>query len=1322
MKKLLLFFFLVQFFCGAVLSENSRFYTSGQLTCNMITKICQDARGFIWVGTEYGLNKFNGIQFTQYLNNEADSTTLKDNLVRELYLDRNQRLWIGGSNGVQYYLPDNDTFCSVPFEYNLRPSVMQILQLHSGELWLIASERGLYKVDCQSNIVQRLNEVNKLCGTSRINYIYEDRFDRLWVGTANAGLRCFDPSHTKVASYTTPELLGNSVTRIMEDKEGTLFIVASGVLLMYEEASEKFIPVKSMDGWGADIRDMTLTKGGVVYVSTFGKGLYVVDKENRVLRRAENIHTPFFNATSGKMVAMIEDRNENLWLGCFQKGVLMIPARSSAFGFWDFSDKEYDKGGTITSVYRDGQGSVWGGLENEGLFKFNKKGKIVKHIAGSQTIISMLEDSDHSFWVGTYYDGLARLDTCTGQCHFLPAFRKTRIKSLVEDSRKNLYVAVFGEGIKGYHLPTGSVWELGEKMPESKRFIKNRWINILLCDSKDLIWIGHYRGVDCYDARNDCFLQIEGDSILDDRVCYSLLEDHKGNIWMGTNNGLYMWNRGNKLFKRYSTVDGLSNNVICGLAEDRNGDIWCSTFRGINQIKLTESRIINYYTGNGLIDKEYARGVYFHDKEDNIYWGGNYGITYFSPVTVLSQGFQQEVMITDMYIGNLPVTANTYSGGKKVIAGNLLDVKDFCLSYEDNTFTFVFSTMDFREPDNIYYEYRLKELSVSWSVTLSGVNRITYSHLASGDYTLEVRACENGSYTPVKQVRIHIAPPWYRSMQAYICYSIFLVALLIQAYLLLRRKRKEEINEAKLKFFINISHEIRSPLTLIISPLETLLKRDNDETTRVALQSMYKNATRIIGLINQLLDIRKIDKGQMRIRCSKTDLVGFVDELYQTFVYQAEKRKIAFVFEHEMDELLVWIDRNNFDKVLINLFSNAFKYTSDGGEIKVTLTMGEDKRTNGALRNYAEISIIDTGQGIDEKKLDKIFDRFYQIPQEVSYAPLGFGIGLNLCKLLIGLHHGTISASNRKDRKGSCFTLRIPLGNSHLKKDEVEDKPTLVSEEVLKGITFDMEEPIEKKRTKRSKTNYKILVIDDDEAIRDFLYSELSATYRVTVSTNGVEGLRMVLTLQPDLVISDVVMPGMDGFTLLQKIKGNSNSSHIPVILLTTKTTYVDRIKGLEHGADGYLSKPFVMDELLGMISNLISNRLLLKGKFSGVRDQEDKVKAMEIRSNDEVLMERIMNVMNEHLANSELSVEMLAEQVGLSRAQLHRKLKELTGIPASEFIRNIRLKQAAKLLKEKKMNISQIAYAVGFVNNTHFSTAFKKYYGVSPTEYISFD
>jgi len=418
-----------------------------------------------------------------------------------------------------------------------------------------------------------------------------------------------------------------------------------------------------------------------------------------------------------------------------------------------------------------------------------------------------------------------------------------------------------------------------------------------------------------------------------------------------------------------------------------------------------------------------------------------------------------------------------------------------------------------------------------------------------------------------------------------------------------------------------------------------------------------------------------------------------------------------------MEELNVWIDCDHIDKVMMNLLSNAFKFTPDKGEIQIELTMGTEESTDGPLHHYVEVSVLDTGMGLNEKETKRIFDRFYRSRSVSSFIP-GTGIGLHLCRVLIENHHGTISAENRIDKEGSRFTFRLPLEKNYLKKEEIlEENPKhrIVLEQATEVNSVEMKE----KKKHHNKTGYKILIIDDDKEILDYLKIELSANYKVVSCNNGKEGMQLALSQDPNLIISDIMMPEMDGYTFVKLLKSNANISHIPVILLSAKNALQDRMEGLDKGADAYLSKPFHMDELNTLIRNLIENRMRLIGKFSGQQDQEDKVEKVEMQSSDEALMERIMNVVNANISNSDFNIEQLAKEVGLSRTHLFRKLKELTGISASEFIRNIRFKQASLLLKEKRMNISQIAYAVGFSNQTHFSTSFKKFYGVSPSEYI---
>jgi DNA-binding response OmpR family regulator len=519
----------------------------------------------------------------------------------------------------------------------------------------------------------------------------------------------------------------------------------------------------------------------------------------------------------------------------------------------------------------------------------------------------------------------------------------------------------------------------------------------------------------------------------------------------------------------------------------------------------------------------------------------------------------------------------------------------------------------------------------------------------------------------------------------------------------------EELADAKLRFFMNISHEIRTPMTLIVTPLLSLMKQDDDPQRRGLYETIRRNAERILGLINQMMDFRKIDKGQMQMRMCETDLIGFVGDIHTLFAQQAKMKNMKFDFEHDTDKLPVWIDRSNFDKVVVNVLSNAFKFTPAGGEIRIRVTH-DDK--------HAMISVYDNGESIPEDKLERIFERFYQLPTSSSQR-MGTGIGLDLTRSLVELHHGTITAHNNKDGKGCEFVVTIPLGNSHLQPEEMIAEV----QEPIQVISA-MEEELNKSFEKDGnalKLNRKqrLVVVEDDVEIRKYLMEELSKDYDVVGCENGLVGLKEVLKSSPDLVISDIMMPEMDGNQLCSKIRSNPSVSHIPVILLTAKNLDEDQLEGLETGADAYIVKPFNMDILRRTIINLINKNYTLRMKYGRNDQLEEKVDDVQMKSPDDRLLERVMTVINKNIGNSDLSVDRIADEVGISRVHLHRKMKELTGQTPHDFIRNIRLKQAAHLLANQNMNVTEVMYACGFNNAASFSTIFKKFYGLSPRDFM---
>ena len=869
--------------------------------------------------------------------------------------------------------------------------------------------------------------------------------------------------------------------------------------------------------------------------------------------------------------------------------------------------------------------------------------------------------------------------------------------------------------------------------------LANDWVNYIFCDSEGMIWLGHYKGISCFNPANESFINYRKvNTLVEDRVGYVVQEDHAGNIWAGTTDGLYCFNKKTDELTCFTVADGLPNNVICGICEDEEHNMWISTYMGICKYDAKTGRYINYYAGDGLQGNEFTHGAFYKDEAGKVYFGGINGITYFQPSSIGSVLKDTKVWITDFSIFNQPVRKNTRSGRHTVIYTSVPDANMFQLAHYDNTFSIVFSTLQYNNPEQISYQYKIEELSNQWLSTEPGVNRVTYNNLLPGKYTFHVRALSHGNLSEIRTVKILITPPWYEMWWAYCIYA-FLFGLLVLGivnYILsrmrhrreiMKREHAEQLNEAKLQFFINISHEIRTPMTLIINPLEKLLAEKKGGEVQKTYLMIYRNAQRILRLINQLMDIRKLDKGQMFMKFRETDMVGFIDDVMLTFDYMARKKKIHFCFEHVMPQLKVWVDMNNFDKILMNIFSNAFKYTPEQGEITVTLSTGRDSTRRDPLKEYFEITVTDNGIGLDREKIERIFERFYQIDNDVTKSNFGTGIGLHLSRSLVELHHGIILAENREDAPGSRFIIRIPLGSAHLRTDELEDVEAIITPHTvlvkpektdLEGA-FEEEEDEESKKAGKSKNRMRILIVEDEEEILSYLKEELEGDYRIMTRKNGREAYDTILADTPDLVISDIMMPEMDGLSLCRKIKQNTNVNHVPVILLTAKSKPEDTMEGMATGADAYMVKPFNTELLKSTIANLIANRKLLKSKFSGAQQQEDKVQKLSMKSADEILMSKIMKVINENLSNPDLNVEMLAANVGLSRVHVHRKLKELTNLSARDFIKNIRLQQAAALLKEKKLTVSEVAYATGYTNLSHFSSSFKEVHGMSPKEYM---
>lgn len=1337
-------------------AQTGKVYTTDMgLSSSLINQIFQDKQGFIWVTTEYGLNKFDGLRFTNYRHISADSSSIRNNYVRTLFEDSRRNLLVGCIDGLMKYDRETDSFLEIPmFRAGKRvfPHITQMQELHNGEIWMTTTGQGMFRLDEQQKQAVSVDNLLKQSNYNFQSCFYEDSYYNIWIGTYGNGLICYMPATKEVRVFKYPTLNDNNVAAIIEDKEGNLFVgTQKQGLSRYNRQENNFIPVPYTGDGPLSVYCMSLVSGQLL-VGTDGQGLKMYNSAKEQLEDY-TINSAPMDFSEGKIHTVLEDKDKNLWLGLFQKGVVLIPKQDNPFEYYGSKSIYYNPigQGCVMSIFQDSNGHLWVGADNEGIYELDANGKRLRHYqpgssahSVANTIMCIYEDTDKNLWLGSYTRGVARFNRKTGECDYSLPIDNEKIFSITEDKQKNLYIGTLGSGFYQYNLKTGKLKHYESSKDETddlkRNELVNDWVNYIFCDSEGLIWLGHYKGVSCFNPSTESFINYKKvNTLISGCVGYVIQEDHSGKIWAGTTDGLYSFDKTTNELERFAMANGLPNNVICGLSEDFRHDIWISTYMGISRYDVQNNRFINYYAGDGLQGNEFMHGAFYTDKNGKIYFGGINGITCFSPGSIGNTSKETNVWITDFYVFNQPIHKNSLSNGEPIIHTSVQEANLFRLSYLDNTFSIIFSTLQYNNPEQISYQYKIDELGSQWLSTEPGVNRVTYNNLPPGKYTFRVRALNYGNYSEVRTIKILITPPWYQTWWAYCFYAALfgLLVLGIVNYILsrmrhrreiMKREHAEQLNEAKLQFFINISHEIRTPMTLIINPLEKLLADKKDSELHKTYLMIYRNSQRILRLINQLMDIRKLDKGQMFLKFRETDMVGFIDDLMQTFEYMARKKNIHFTFEHMMPQLKVWIDLNNFDKVLMNILSNAFKYTPEEGEIQVSLATGHDMARKDALREYFEIAITDSGIGIDRNKIERIFERFYQIDNDVTKSNFGTGIGLHLSRSLVQLHHGEILAENREDAPGSRFIIRIPLGSAHLRTDELEtvDAENVIYHTVDKPVLAKLEEELieeeeEPKTAIKAKTRLRVLVVEDEDEIKAYLKAELSDEYKVETCSNGKEAYDLVLRDTPDLVISDVMMPEMDGLTLCRKIKLNTNVNHVPVILLTAKSKPEDTLEGMETGADAYMVKPFNTELLKKTIANLIANRKLLRNKFSGAQQQEDKMEKITMKSSDEILMGKIMKVVNEHLDDPALNVEMLASEVGLSRVHVHRKLKELTNLSTRDFIKNIRLQQAAALLaQDQKLTISEIAYATGYTNLSHFSSSFREKYGMSPKEYMS--
>ena len=1301
-----------------------------QMSSSFTTQIYLDNDGFIWVATRNGLNRYDGYQFRIIKKEMSQNPGMASNYVNAIMQDRHGLFYIGMYGALQTY--DGHQFQDVT-TYDLdghsQPHYITCLfERSNGDVLVGTSGHGLLKMDKSKREARQIGGV--LTGLLSVHRILEDSKGYLWLVTESQGLWCYDGK--TIRRFFQGEKEMSSVLDICEDKQGHIYIATSNAGMF--KLDDNWNP-KHIDATGSKhISTLFTSKDNHIMIGYDGLGLAIYDPKTGSLT-----DNPYYSRevdlSTAKVYSICEDHNGNIWLGLLQKGIYMHPAKTIGFNYMGYKLGARNKIGSacVTSVLTSKNRNLWIGTDKDGLYCMDDNRQVVRHFKDHfpSTILGMTEDHDGRIWIGTYKEGIGWVDSRTLTYHpfSLPQGPAVSVFSMKTDPQGQLWLATMGEGLLRLDPKTGDIksylqQETANRDRKINSLVNNYISQVSLSPDGQRIYVSTTLGVCAMNLKTESWLTtFNGQNCINYGTPTRVAREFGGLLYVGTNDGLLCYDLKTHKKRLYSIESGLADNGISSIEQDNQGCLWISTDHGLCRLDPKTQKTNNYFVDNGLQSNEFSDGASWKSYSGLLIFGGLGGITWFQPKEIKEREWKAEVRLTGFAVNGEPVTPATMSGFWHVVDTTVIAADRFVLSPGDNTFALQLSTLTYDNPEHIVYKYRINQ--EDWVRMKPGVNEITFSHLPPGDYRFCVVAEQNGIDTPERCFTVVIHAPWYRTPLAYVIY-ILALAYLFWLYRRQHRRKEqdnlrlqehihaEEMADAKLKFFMNISHEIRTPMTLIVTPLLSLIKQDLDPHRRSTYEIIRRNAERILGLINQMMDLRKIDKGQMQMHMCETELISFVGDIHTLFTQQAKSKNVTFTYEHDTQELPVWIDRDNFDKVIVNLLSNAFKFTPAGGEIKISIT--HDKE-------HVRLAIKDTGEGIPEDKLDRIFERFYQSPSHVNDRKTGTGIGLDLTRSLVELHHGTIEAHNNVNEKGCEFVVTIPLGSAHLKPEEIIEEELSQPDEAVTSLIEEVpvEENVEvpAEPLKASRRQH-IIIVEDDAEIRSFLESELSHDYDVTACENGKAGLSEVFKMIPDLVISDVMMPEMDGNTMCSKIKSSPTTSHIPVILLTAKSRDEDRLEGLETGADAYLLKPFNMDILRRTIINLIHTHQMLRLKYGRNDLLEEQVEQVKMKSPDEQLLDRVMKVINKNISNSDLSVDSIADEVGISRVHLHRKMKELTGQTPHDFIRNIRLKQAAHLLSSQNMNITEVMYACGFNNAASFSTIFKKFYGMSPREYMN--
>lgn len=1334
------------------------------LSHNQINHIFKDSSGFMWFSTASGLNRYDGYKFKVFFHNPNDEYSLPDNLVSSVQEDANGRLWIQTANGYTVFNPEKEKFeksAMLLQEMGIVNPVDLIFIDNDKNVWCYVTASGFYRYHAGSGQLMFFAQNGQPGNLSSgpITDFTESENDYLFVFQSGL-IQFMDKSNLRIHhsdSYVQHQQHANAQSlQAFVDSDNDLWIYSDMPLgtWYYNARQKEWKAVGSRKSnfpffLSSDmIQDIEQDSAGLIWMATDHGGIDIIDKKANKLTNLQNQPYDERSIAHNSINCIYADQEDMIWVGTYKNGISYYSESIYKFGIehLHYFNKIDNFKPDVNSIIKDQENHIWIGSNGSGLVRIHAKSESY-HLYGhdpinnssltSNVIVSLCAAKNGKIWIGTYLSGM---DCFDGKkfVHYRHdpnnpnSLANDNVWSIVEDRSGMIWIGTLGGGLQRFNPGNGQFTTFNNS---TRQQLSSEFISSVFLGKNDRLILGTAIGVTIFDIKTEHTDMIQsnrkGDQFFTNLNVNHAYEDSRGLIWVGTRNGLNIWDpKQDQIIQLYKS-DGLAGNVISGIIEDNQHNMWITTSNGVSNVIIHTRPItgeydfsfVNYSEVDGLQSHEFNLRSIFKTPDGEILLGGTKGFNFFNPENIRYNTSQPKVLFTGLKLFNEEVEVGAAYQGNRILPSELNRVKEVTFKYRQNVFSVEFSAMNYVLPEKTTYAYMLEGFNTDWLITDPGVHSVTYTNLAPGNYTLRVKAANSDGFWSDDStvLNIHIKPPFWLSPLAYIFYLFLLMSILLYArYTIIRNEkqkfkvkqieleaqRKHEIDDMKLRFFTNVSHELRTPLTLIISPLENMMKTVEDDPQKKQLSLIHKNAIRLLNMVNQLLDFRKSDVNEHALNLSYDDIIPFLKNSCNHFIEYAEKKNIRLTFFSSVDELSMVFDEDKMGKIMMNLLSNAIKFTEKNGAVDVMVKLLPKSDDGG--QEQLEIRIMDDGIGIKDEEKKRIFERFYQGKTRNEDFP-GSGIGLHIVKEFVSLCKGSVQVYDNVP-KGSLFVLYFP----------VERLEYIGSQSVAMGSTQETDRiedvESEEKENERRGNETLILLVDDNDDFRNFMRDTLKKDFSLIDASNGKEAWEKILAFSPDIIISDVMMPEMDGYELCTKVKNDLRTSHIPLILLTAHTAQEQEQYGLETGADDYITKPFNFDILVLRINKMLELRSHRQKKFKN--QVEIQPAEITITPLDEKLIQQAIKLVEDYIADSEFSVERLSKELGISRVHLYKKMMSITGKSPIEFIRIIRLKRAAQLLRESQLQISEIAYQVGFNNPKSFSKYFKEEFSMLPSQY----